>query len=257
MKWTANGTRFLGKQALLIGAVSVVAAGSVGGTAYALAASSGTPATVVVSKAHTQHDTHHGHQTVPGFVGRFARMGEHAIHAQVIVPSKTGFLTYTLDRGVVSAVSSSSSSGSISLKEANGSTVVDSVASSTKVLPASVGGIAGVHDGQHAVVVAESGVAKFIWLPGLKAKHVRGTVSSVSTSSITVARHQGKSVQAAITSVTKVLPASAGGISAIKDGEHVAVTEVGGNARVIRVFVPHAAHSGATGNAPTSGTAAA
>ncbi|MHB1710751.1 MAG: hypothetical protein ACYCV7_05030 [Acidimicrobiales bacterium] len=250
MKWTLKRTRLIGSKALLIGVISVVVAGSIGGTAYALTTSSSTAAPAVVPKAHMKHGTHHGHRVVPRLVGRFARMGEHAIHAQVVVPSKGSFLTYTLDRGVVTAVSPTS----ISLKEANGASAVDSVTSTTKVLPASVVGISGVHDGRHVVVVAENGAAKLVWLPGLKPRHVRGTVSSVSTTGITVARHKGKPVQAAINPSTKVLPASVGGISGIHDGEHVAVTEVSGNARVVRVFVPHAARSGASGNAPTSGT---
>lgn len=243
---------------LLIGAVSVVAAGSLGGTAYALSTSSSgsssTPAPAVAPKD-PAHGTAHWRRRSPGLVARLAHMAEHAIHAQVIVPSKGGFDTYTFDRGIVTSVSSTS----LSMKEVDGTSVVEPITSATKVLPATVGGIAGVHDGEHVVAVAENGATKLVWVPGAKPTKVRGTVTSVSSTGITVTKPKGKSVSEAVTSATKVLPASEGGISGVRDGDHVVITEVAGNARVIRVLLPHApaGNTGNTGSAGNSGRAPA
>lgn len=239
--------------AAVVAAVTVGA--GVGGTAYALGAhtTASAPGALSSTAPTTGHHGHHGHTSdhgrrrVPAEVSRMARVLAHAAQVQAVVPSKGSFVTMTLDRGVVSAVSTSS----ISISEADKQTAQDTIVSTTRVLPGVLGGISGVHDGDHVVVVAKGGVATLVWLPNVRSHVVRGTVSSVSPSSLALTRAKGKQVDLAVGPKTHVLPASLGGISGVHDGEHVAVRELAGNA--VMVHVLGQARSGSTG---TSGGAA-
>ncbi|MCL4414546.1 MAG: hypothetical protein M1522_07350 [Actinobacteria bacterium] len=261
MRWaiskvTRSITASVGRKALLGGAVAVAAAGSVGGGAYALTSSTSSPSSpspAVMPRPHAPKGAqgNRSAQARSALVRRFVRIGEHAIHLEAVVPSKGGFLTLTLDRGVVTSASASA----IVLKEANGQSVDDTVSSATRVLPRSLGGITGVHAGDHVVVAADNGAARFVLVPGARPSRVRGTVSSVSTTSITLTGPKGKTRQVAVTPSIKVLPASVGGITGVHDGEHVMIVEVAGNAKLLRVLGLRApGTSSGTSASPSSGT---
>ena len=223
------------RKLLIAGAVVGVAAGSFGGVAYAAGAGASAATTPTSHSHHTKvlaTKGHRGRRGLSGIAPRVVRLVEHSIHIDAIVHLKSGFVTVAIDRGVVSAVSASS----ISLKEANGQVVTEKVASSTHVLPRGIGGISGVRDGEHVVVVSENGSAKLIWVPGARPVRMRGTVTSISSTSITVKNPKGKTHTVIIDAATRVLPPATGGIGGIHDGEHVAIVEIAGAARLIRVL---------------------
>lgn len=220
--------------AIVVAAVAVVV--SVGGSAFALGAHTAptsAPETLASTGPARGHTHHHrqGHGHVPLAVSGIARMVRHATEVQVVVPSKGSFVTMTMDRGVVSATSANT----ISIAEADHHTVEDSVSSTTRVLPGLVGGISGIHQGDHVVAIAKGGVATLIWVPSARAHVVHGTVNSVSATSLTLTRAKGKPIDLVVGSKTRVLPASLGGISGVHKGEQVAVRDLAGNAVVVHV----------------------
>ncbi len=236
MRWVRRfslGTTAVKRKLLIAGAIIGVAAASFGGVAYA-ATGSATPAASGHSHAAKSYAAkrHLGRARLPGLVSRVVRLAEHSIHIDAVVHLKTGFVTVAIDRGVVSSVSTSS----ISLKEADGQTVTDKVTTSTHVLPRATGGISGVRDGEHVVVVSESGLARLVWVPGARLVRLRGVVTSVSSSSITVKNIKGKTHSEVVTPATRVLPRTTGGIAGIHDGERVAIVESAGTARLVRVL---------------------
>ena len=73
-------------------------------------------------------------------------------------------------------------------------------------------------------------------VPAARPRVVRGTVSSVSSSSLVLTTAKGKTVDLTVGPKTRVVPASAGGISGVHDGAHVAVHDTAGNAGVVRIL---------------------
>ncbi|MHB1447031.1 MAG: hypothetical protein ACYCZV_15460 [Acidimicrobiales bacterium] len=227
-----------GHKGLVFATVAVLAITSAGGSAYALTTSATSPP---ATASHASTAKHYGHHATLAALSRVARLVEHATHVQAVVPSKGSFVTFTLDRGVVSSVSTSD----ISVTEAGQTRPVqDAIVSSTHVLPAVLGGITAVKVGDHVVVVAKNGTATLIWLPGARPHIVRGVVTSLPTTSsdtLVISMAKGKkSLDLIVGPKTRVLPTSVGGVSGIHDGMHVAIHDVAGNATVIRVLGSHA-----------------
>lgn len=106
------------------GAVGVLAAVGVGGTAYAATSSSGsTPApsgvTAATPATPAAGGAHHA---------RARKLLDRADHATVEIKVKGQWVTYTIDRGKVTAVSPTS----ITLLRPDGQSVTDSIGSTTK-----------------------------------------------------------------------------------------------------------------------------
>ncbi len=236
----------LKRKMLIGGTVALMMAAGFGGAAYAAGGSSAPVANLHSHAGKALASGKHSRpRRLPGIAIRFIRLAEHSIHVTAVVHTKSGFVTFAVDRGVVSSLSGTS----IALKEADGQVVTDAVSSVTHVRPVKLGGISGVHDGEHVVVVSENGVAKVVWVPGARPWRVRGVVTSVSSSSITVKNAKGKAHTERVSSATRVLPASVGGIAGVHDGEHVVILEIGGNAKLIRVLKQPVAGGAARPNA--------
>ncbi len=160
----------LGGRAVIAGAAAVASVAAVGGSAWALTSSSSSTPPAVQTPAPSSgslkspaasraHGRRH-HAKAPAVEARLKALVRRAVHVDAVVRMKTGFVTVSIDRGKVTSVSPTS----ITLQEADGQSVTDSVTSTTRVVPKSVGGIGGVHVGSLAVVGAENSTAKVIWL---------------------------------------------------------------------------------------------
>lgn len=231
-------------------AVGTATAGS-GGAAYALTASAAARSTTAERQV-TGARPHAARRHLPGALARLLALGRHAIELQAVIPSKGSYVTLSLVRGVVSAVSATD----ISITARNGVTVSDTITATTRVLPAAVGGIAGVHRGDHVAVVARDGQATLIWLPDARAHTVRGIVRSVSADSLVITTAHGRVLHLAVSSRTHVLPTSAGGLAGVHDGARVVVRERAGDAVVIRVVTKRPGPATSPGSAARTAQAA-
>lgn len=131
----------------LVAAAGVVAALGVGGTAYAASdGGSGTPALVATNGGAVLGAPVHPK-------GAHRTLLRRADHATAEVRVKGQWVTYTLDRGKVSAVSPTS----ITLALPDGHSVTDTIGSGTKF--GGVSSEAGVQPGRPASVVSLNGMA--------------------------------------------------------------------------------------------------
>lgn len=216
---------------LLAGAGGVVVGTATAGSG---GAASALPASVATRASATGGHPHAARRHLPGALARMFALGRRAIELQAVVPSKGSYVTFSLVRGVVSAVSATD----LSITEPDHTTVREAVTATTRVLPAALGGIAGVHDGDHVAVVARDGQATLVWLPGARAHAVRGVVQAVSPDSLVITTADGRIVHLSVSAHTRVLPTSAGGLAGVHDGARVVVRERAGHAAVIRLITP-------------------
>lgn len=173
----------------------------------------------------------------PAALSMLSRLAERAVHVQVVVRTRSGYVTFTGDRGTIVSISPSS----VTLSEADGQRVTDTVSSATHVVPAALGGISALHDGDRVVVVAKNAAATTIWLPSAHAHVVRATLTSISPTTLTLTNAKGKVLDLSIVAKTRVLPASVGGLSGLHDGQRLAVRDLAGTAQTIRVLGTHGA----------------
>lgn len=171
----------------------------------------------------------------PAALSMLGRMAERAVHVQMVVKTRSGYVTFTGDRGTIVSISPSS----VTLSEADGQRVTDTVSSTTHVVPAALGGISALRDGDRVVVVAKNAAATTIWLPAARAHVVRAMLTSISPTTLTLTNAKGKVLDLSIVAKTRVLPASVGGLSGLRDGQRVAVRDLAGTAQTIRVLGTH------------------
>ncbi len=140
----------------ILGAVGVVAALGVGGTAWAATGGPSGSGRAGSGQALTAATTApSGSATTPG-AKALARAGSilsRADHATVELKVKGQWVTYSVDRGRVGAVSPTS----ITIDRPDGHSVTETINSSTKFTGVSGGGA--VQTGRAAMVISENGVA--------------------------------------------------------------------------------------------------
>lgn len=133
-----------------VGAVGAVLALGAGGTAYAATASSGSSPTVAAQAATSTTPT----SPTTVVKGRRHRgLLERTDHATAELKVHGNWVTYTLDRGKVSAVSATS----ISVLRPDGQTATESINSSTKFK--GVGSESAVQLNRPVAVISDNGVA--------------------------------------------------------------------------------------------------
>lgn len=129
------------RRVALATAVAVASLGAVAGTAFA--------ATPSNSGSNASPSAPNGQGKAQDRPGRLARR---AVHAEVIVKTKTGYKTYDIDRGTLNSVSTSS----ISITRPDGPTVTANVNGQTKFRGKSESQLA---KGDEVVVVQTGGTA--------------------------------------------------------------------------------------------------
>jgi hypothetical protein len=87
--------------------------------------------------------------------GVLRRLLGRAVHATFVIPTKSGNVTVTLDRGAIQSISSTS----ITILRKDGVTVTDPISSSTKFLRASESSLAA---GDHVVLVQVGGTTRYV-----------------------------------------------------------------------------------------------
>ncbi|MGH9076043.1 MAG: hypothetical protein ACRDY0_01070 [Acidimicrobiales bacterium] len=130
------------RRKVAFGAVGALAAVGLGGTAYAATTSSGSPGPTAGAATPAAHAHHRARSLV-------ARSD----HATIEVKVKGHWVTYTLDRGQVSAVSPTS----ITLARPDGQSVTDAITSTTKLR--GVTSEPAIQQGKPALVVSTNGDA--------------------------------------------------------------------------------------------------
>jgi hypothetical protein len=122
--------------------VAVASMGAVAGAAYAAApsGSSNTPASPTAPQGQTNNH------------GGYGRLARRAVHAELIVKTKTGYKTFDIDRGTINSVSTTS----ISITRPDGPTVTAKVDSQTKFRGKTESQLA---KGDNVVVVQTGGTA--------------------------------------------------------------------------------------------------
>jgi hypothetical protein len=181
-------------------------------------------------------------------------LARHILHGTVIMRANGAWVTYTLDVGRVSAVSSSA----ISLKRADGSSVTLAVTSTTLWGPK---GVTAPRDiaklvGREVAVLSQNGAAVHVGGRGLfgdvayadltlyrngKTREVqldRGVVKSVSATQITLTRADGVAVTLPLTAKTRYHQAGVKGpapASAVKPGETVLLLVVNNSVAGVRI----------------------
>jgi len=128
--------------------IAVVALSCVALGAGASAIASAGAATGTTAKAAHAHGRHHG------LDGRGMRWARRAVHAQLVVPTKQGFVNVTVDRGTVDSVSGSQLTLTEGTRRQTYKTVTLSISSAAKVRGnRQTASLSSLRKGQRVIVV--------------------------------------------------------------------------------------------------------
>lgn len=128
--------------------IAVVALSCVALGAGASAIASAGAATGTTAKAPHAHGAHHGLR------GRGMRWARRAVHAQLVVPTKQGFVNVTIDRGTVDSVSGSQLTLTEGTRKQTYKTVTLTIPSAAKVRDnRQTASLSSLRKGQRVIVV--------------------------------------------------------------------------------------------------------
>jgi hypothetical protein len=185
--WLRKGAR-LPHRALLAGGVALAAVAGVGAGALVLSSSStastvsasapaqpsvsglpatgqsGAPAANNHAASRKPHKKAHARE-LAAIRARMVHVARRAVDVEATVRTKNGFVTFSLVRGRLTSVTSSS----IVVSEADGKTVSDSIDSSTKFFPKSLKGASGIVASENVVVLSKGEDALVVWVPSARA----------------------------------------------------------------------------------------
>jgi hypothetical protein len=158
----------VGRRALLLTGIGVLAAGSVAGVSVALTSSSSGSAAPAVATSATKSSS----ATIARPRERALQVLRRAVHGDVEIATKNGFVTFEFDRGTVTSISTSA----ITVLRPDSQSVTESVSGTTRMPKPGVPA-----KGQNFVVISTGGKALYIFDVG--AFHGAQTGSSTSTGS--------------------------------------------------------------------------
>lgn len=168
----AAKTSRMGRRALVLIGIGVVSAGSVAGVSFAL--TSGT--TAAAAPAQTASTTQSS--STAGRRARGIAILRRAVHGELELSTKNGFVTYDFDRGIVTSISSSS----ITVLRADSQSVTEAVTGSTHMPKRGV-----PTKGEDVAVVSTAGNAVYIFdLEPLRGQSSASSSTSGSTSASSV-----------------------------------------------------------------------
>ena len=134
----------LWQRAALVAAIGVLAAGSVAGVSFALTSNSGSPpAAAAATNASTSSAP-----KANDVRQRALRILRRSVHGQIEIATKSGFVTFEFDRGVVTSISSSE----ITILRPDGQSVTEAITGSTRMPEKGV-----PSKGQNVIVISVGG----------------------------------------------------------------------------------------------------
>jgi hypothetical protein len=155
------------RRALLVAGIGIISAGSVAGVSFALTSSSGgSPASHVASNTPSSSTGSGANANGVLRKAKVRQLLRHAVHGDLELATKNGFVTIEFDRGAVTSISTSS----ISVLRADSQTVTDAITGTTHMPKRGV-----PTQGQQVVVISKGGDALYIFDVGALASVKSGT----------------------------------------------------------------------------------